>query len=489
MRRLGLSIVVSVLVAACGGPSGDSATLRHHGGADGVRELVLYRDGALVRDRRQLAVTPGATVATMLLPPDVGASGIVARLVDGDAEIASLTVGEPTHLPGDRIEVLDHGRSVKGILRMLAVGSLVIEDDSGVRLILDPHHVVREAGGAGGGGGRHVDIELRADRAGSATIEILYVTRKLSWNADYTLVTEGAAGRAELHGALGIDNGTGIAYDDANLILIDTNRPSKVTAFDQAAPDEPTTGKAAAKLPVADPTKPRAEQPVKPVKPVETPRTVLPFTVNVQPGTQSVSLLDGIHTLPAAQTLVFDPVGDDRNLSGREPEKGKEYGLDKTSTAVSQSIDVDMVKAKVPAGLPAGRVRLLERTATGTLTPLGESRIFERAGSDTEKLSPTTSVAVGRAIQIEGKRKRREYTIDEEDKRLIEEFEIDLVSTADHPMDVIVREHLYRGLNWTLAYHNVGDQVTKEGPQKIALRTTVPAKGKARVIYRVVYHW
>jgi hypothetical protein len=458
-------------------------------GAAGARELVLYRDGALVRDRRDVEITGGATVATVLLPPDVGASDLVARVVGGEAEVASLTVGQPTLLPGDHIEVLDHGRSVKGILRMIDAGSLVIEDADGVRLILDPVHVVRDAGSPGGGGARHVDIEVTAAHPGRATIELLYVTRKLSWNADYTLVTEGAVGRAELHGALGIDNGTGVAYDDANLILIDTNRPTKVTAFDQAPPDDPGAGKAGTKIPVADPTKPRAEQPVKEVKPVETPRTVLPFTVDVAPGTQSVSLLDGVHTLPAAQTLVFDPVGDDRNLSSREPVHDKDYGLDKKSTAVSQSIDVDMVKAKIPTGLPAGRVRLLERTSTGTLTPLGESRIFERAGTDTETISPTTSVAVGRAGEVSGKRKRREYSIDDESRRLVEEFEIELTSTADHPLEVIVREHLYRGLNWTLAYQNVGDRVTKEGPQKIALRTTVPAKGKARVIYRVVYHW
>jgi hypothetical protein len=272
-------------------------------------------------------------------------------------------------------------------------------------------------------------------------------------------------------------------------VLIDTPQPTRITAFDQA-PAEDTSPKPGGKpAPVADPTKPRAEQPVKEKKPAETPRTVLPFTVDVHPGTQSVSLLDGVHTLPALETLVYDPVGDDANRSGREPVHDKDYGLKKKSSAVSQSIDIELGKAKVPPGLPAGRVRLLERSATGELTPLGESRIFERASSDSSTISPTTTVPVGRSGMLEGKRTRLEYTYDAEAKRLIEEFEIELVSTADHPVDVIVREHLYRGLNWTLAYHNVGDKVTKEGPQKIALKTRVPAKGTARVIYRVVYHW
>jgi hypothetical protein len=40
-----------------------------------------------------------------------------------------------------------------------------------------------------------------------------------------------------------------------------------------------------------------------------------------------------------------------------------------------------------------------------------------------------------------------------------------------------------------LPYHNVGAAITKEGPQKVALRTTVPAGGQARVIYRIIYYW
>ena len=238
-----------------------------------------------------------------------------------------------------------------------------------------------------------------------------------------------------------------------------------------------------------DPTKPRAEQPTTLAAPKETPRTTLPFLVDVRPGAQSVSLLAGSHVLPAAQTLVYDPVGDERDNPTKVPLQAPGYGLDRKSTAVSQSIDVDL-RARIPGGLPAGTVRLLERTASGELSPLGEARIFDRAGTgdDQDTIAPTTSVAVGRAADIEGRRRRRELTIDLDAKRLIEEFEIELISKADHPLEVIVREHLYRGQNWTLAYAS-DPGVAKEGPQKIAMKARVPAKGKARVVYRVVYWW
>jgi hypothetical protein len=49
---------------------------------------------------------------------------------------------------------------------------------------------------------------------------------------------------------------------------------------------------------------------------------------------------------------------------------------------------------------------------------------------------------------------------------------------------------MYRGETWVLAYASPPPgSVTKEGPQQIAMRVTVPAGGETRVIYRVVYNW
>jgi len=44
------------------------------------------------------------------------------------------------------------------------------------------------------------------------------------------------------------------------------------------------------------------------------------------------------------------------------------------------------------------------------------------------------------------------------------------------------------GQNWTLAYQS-SQNAEKEGPQQIALKTHVPAKGSSRVLYVVVYTW
>lgn len=98
-------------------------------------------------------------------------------------------------------------------------------------------------------------------------------------------------------------------------------------------------------------------------------------------------------------------------------------------------------------------------------------------------------MAVGRSLDVTGSRKRTDYAIDHDVSRLVEEVTVTLHNTGARAADVLVREHLYRGQCWTLAYHSTAERVAKEGAQQIGLGVTVPASGEATVMYRVVYEW
>ncbi len=78
--------------------------------------------------------------------------------------------------------------------------------------------------------------------------------------------------------------------------------------------------------------------------------------------------------------------------------------------------------------------------------------------------------------------------IDDDRRRLVEEFVITLDNARDAPVGVLIREHLYRGQNWGIAWWSVKEAV-KEGAQQFAMRTDVPAKGQAKIMYVVVYTW
>lgn len=471
-------------LAAAGCAAAPARPVEPVGGRGGVEgaALALYRDGAVVRTQVAATLAPGRTEVALALPQDVEPGAVDLRVLPGGAEAALVAlVRRPSALrSGDEVEVGDGERAVRGALRCCPARDLVVEADDGLHVVSDPALVrVRAAAG-------HVHaVVLESARGGEVTVELVYVTRTLGWSASYALALAPGGREVELRGALGIVNHGGTTLEDARITLVDGPRP-------QQPGGGPATSSGSRTLPpVVDPTRPRAEQPPSPaVDAPRAPEVTLPYTVDVAPGEQAVSLLPGPVRLPARQTLVFDAVGDGYDLAGRVPTLAPRYGLDAGRAAtVAHSVDVDVAGARLPAGLPAGAARLAERTAGGALTPLGEARIFERAGSGDARVAPTISVAIGTSAHVSGRRSRREFTIDEPAKRLVEEFAIELTSTADEPREVIVREHLYRGLNWTLAYHNAERGVTKEGPQKIALRAVVPARGTARVVYRIVYHW
>jgi hypothetical protein len=115
---------------------------------------------------------------------------------------------------------------------------------------------------------------------------------------------------------------------------------------------------------------------------------------------------------------------------------------------------------------------------------LGESCLFEA----TARVANVDTIAVGTASSVTGTRERRELTIDDENRRIAEEFVITLDNRREAPASVLVREHLYRGQNRTLAYHSASE-ASKEGAQQIALRAEVPAKSKLKILYVVVYTW
>ena len=91
-----------------------------------------------------------------------------------------------------------------------------------------------------------------------------------------------------------------------------------------------------------------------------------------------------------------------------------------------------------------------------------------------------------------GHRVRREWSADRRNHRDVEEFAIEIDNRRARPADVLIREHLYRGQNWTLAYPSdtTGPVIpAKEGPQQISLRTRVPARSRRTIFYVVVYTW
>jgi hypothetical protein len=295
-----------------------------------------------------------------------------------------------------------------------------------------------------------VEIVVGAPRAGRFALTLGYATDQLAWQVAYTITTSPARDRATVRGALAIHNTTGVALR-GRVSVIDRELGTRDLRT------ELTSG-----------------------PPAGAPRREL-GVVALGDGDTRIELLAGTAPRALRSVLIYDPIGSALDHPGAAPISDPALGVATAApTRVTESLEVDRDEP-ASRGLPAGPVRLVERRDDGSLAVLGESRI---AGDAPAGLAP---IAIGTAHAVAGHRERRDWARDDDQKRFSEEFLITVDNARPSPIDIVLREHLYRGQNWTLAYQSA--PAAKEGPQQISLRTTVPANGHAKVLYVVVYTW
>lgn len=184
----------------------------------------------------------------------------------------------------------------------------------------------------------------------------------------------------------------------------------------------------------------------------------------------------------AARTVrLFDPVGEAATRAQVVPVLDRRHGLDAgdgvESVALAIELGPELVRAA--SAWPRAPVAVFERV--GSPLPLGRAVL---GGGEQRAL-----VAVGAAPGLIGRRRRTELSIDEPRRRVVEELRIELENRGPRAEEVLVREHLYRGLEWTMAYENGVGRVEKIAPQVVLFRLALPPGARREIVYRVVYTW
>jgi hypothetical protein len=308
-----------------------------------------------------------------------------------------------------------------------------------------------------------LEIVFATRNPGHFVVHVAYATDRLKWDAGYTMTTNPSRDRATLRGAVAIRNTMGIALRRAQVYVIDAElgawrgRVAERMAGALVGANESTT-------------------------PMPEPRQL--GTLDLPVGETRVEMLGGDPPRRMRSVLVYDPIGTRLDNPSGQPLRDAALGVSPpASPRVTESFEV-VRNEHASIGLPAGPVRLLARKPDGTLAVLGEGRLFEPS----TRVANVDTIPIGTADGVTGHRERRELTIDDDAKRIVEEFAITIDNTRAYPLDVVFREHLYRGQNWTIAYSSVVlTEKDKEGAQQFSLHTTVPAKGKTTIMYVVVY--
>ncbi len=432
LSRAGM-VVALVGAAACGAlPRGGQA------GGEADARIVLYRDSALVDEEIVVELARGRQRVTVPVARGLGDGDLI--VVSDDAVIHGWTV-EGERARGAVIEARTGPRVVAGRLGDVSDEAVVVEAADGLHVMPTPEVIV-------GGRAAAVVVDLEARRAGRGRLRLRYLTDRLTWRASYTLIADGARGR--IHGGLAFDNRTGRSWQRARLAVIDRDRPAAA----------PTAGALVDRA------------------------VAVPGVFAVRPGPQRLDLALRDRGLGLVPTLVYDPVGVALDSARMRPQVDEDYGVQRWPDAVDESLKIDLSRA-TDGPLPAGPIRVFTVGADGALVWRGEGRLLPPA-ADAERY---TTVAVGRSPDVTGRRKRTDFFLDETARRLIEEYTVTLTNRGIRPVEVLAREHLYRGQCWTLAYHSTGERVAKEGAQQIGLGVVVAAGGEAVVMYRVLYEW
>lgn len=336
--------------------------------------------------------------------------------------------------------------------------SVTIVDPGG--LIIDHPRVRRADARPDADRPAELALDVTAPHAGHFPVEIAYLTDRVRWDVGYTLVTTPAHDRATLAGAVSIRNTTGLRLH-GTASLVDAELGTAKAELAQRVGDALRGGEHHAQ-PAVEPCA---------IGDVD----LGPETRVALPGLGAPRVLTSM--------LVYDPIGATLDNPSAVPARDLDLGIKPPATGrVTENLEV----ARDPRvhDLPAGPVRLFERRADGTLAQLGDGKLFGPA----DRAAKFDTIPIGTARGVTGHRTRKEITIDDDRHRLTEEFQIAIDNTRPQPVHVLVREHLYRGQNWTLAY-NSAMSAAKEGAQQIALRTDVPARAHAKIVYVVVYTW
>ena len=132
--------------------------------------------------------------------------------------------------------------------------------------------------------------------------------------------------------------------------------------------------------------------------------------------------------------------------------------------------------------LPAGRLRVSQLDkADSSLEFIGEDKI------DHTPKDEQVRVKLGSAFDVVGERRQVDFVVDSKARVMEEEIEVKLRNHKSQPVDVVVKENLYRWSKWTVLTktHNF----TKEDARTINFAVKVPKDGETVVRYRVRYTW
>ena len=358
-------------------------------------------------------------------------------------------------------------------------GGVVLRRDDGTVQILPHNAGVRLPALPGGLITRPTLVwDIATQRPGTHRSRVSYQTQGLTWWADYNVVyAEGANANAcklDVGSWVSIVNQSGASYADSRLKLVagDVHRAPATPRSDVSA----TLERRVNMRQEIDRT--FAEKAFFEYHLYTLGRT----TTLPDNSTKQIELFPAARQVPCEKLLVYygAPEGSRGFLSS--PATDRNYGVQS-----NRKVDVYLQfrndeKGKMGMPLPAGRVRVSKLdTADQTLEFIGEDVIDHTPRN--EKLL----LKLGSAFDVVGERRQVDFKVDTTRKTMTEEIEVKLRNQKKEKVEVVVKENLYRWVNWNIVQRS--HEYRKDDSRTVVFPVTIAPEAEVTVRYTVQYSW
>jgi len=312
---------------------------------------------------------------------------------------------------------------------------------------------------------------------GEQSARMAYQTTGITWWADYNLIfTPGGdanSGTLDVAAWVSILNQSGGTYEDAKLKLIagDVNRAPNSKMMRSSASVRMEMDMSARSAPKGFEEKSFFEYHIYTLgRPATIPDN----------STKQLELFDPARSVPAHKVLVYDGGGMGYSRGGRYQDNGFRTNTNaKVEVFLRFDNDED---SGLGIPMPQGRVRVSQTdTADGSLEFIGEDTI------DHTPRNEEILIKLGNAFDVVGERRQVKFNLDSSRKTMTETVEIKIRNRKAEPVDVIVRETLYRWTNWEIT--SKSDEYEEQNSRTVFFPITLEPDEEKIITYTVRYTW
>ena len=285
--------------------------------------------------------------------------------------------------------------------------------------------------------------DIAAGKPGTHQTRVSYQTTGITWWADYNVTyADGAnanACRLDIGAWVSILNQSGAGYPDAKLKLVagDVHR---------AAPPAVSEARWTRRARWPPNRRSRASK-RRPSSSITSIRSAARRPCRTIPPSRS-SFFPAARGVPCEKTLVYYGAP---GYYGSSPMTDRNYGIQSNT-----KVDVYLGFKNSPENnmgmpLPAGRIRVSKLDDA--------DKTLEFIGEDTIDHTPTNEkvlIKLGSAFDVVGERRQVNFSVDTSRKTMTEEIEVKLRNQKKEAVTVIVKENLYRWVNWNIVQKKPG---------------------------------